>query len=137
MFGLTLDASFAIQILIFAAVFTAGQAIYGLVRVGTARRVVNKRLTLSESGMGIGDIVGELRKQRGLRQNGEHRLGWAWLADLVIRSGVKYQPRNWAIIVAGMTLGGGVLVYVLTRNPLFAVGAGLAAAVGPPFLYLG
>ena len=79
MFGLTLDASFAIQILIFAAVFTAGQAIYGLVRVGTARRVVNKRLTLSESGMAIGDIVGELRKQRGLRQNGEHRLagpGW-------------------------------------------------------------
>jgi len=136
MFGLTLDASFAIQILIFAAVFTAGQAIYGLVRVGTARRVVNKRLTLSESGMAIGDIVGELRKQRGLRQNGEHRLGWAWLADLVIRSGVKYQPRNWAIIIAGMTLGGAVLVYVLTRNPLFAAGAAVASAIGPPFLYL-
>jgi tight adherence protein B len=136
MFGLHLDASFAVQILIFAAVFSACQAIYGMVRVGTARRVVNKRLTLSESGMGIGDIVGELRKQRGLRQNGEHRLGWAWLADLVVRSGVVYQPRNWAIIIAGMSLGGAVLVFVLTHNPLFTVGAGLAAAVGPPFLYL-
>jgi tight adherence protein B len=136
MFGLHLDASFAVQILIFAAAFSACQAVYGLVRVGGARRAVNRRLALSESGMAIGDIVGELRKQRGLRQNGEHKLSWAWLADLVVRSGVVYQPRNWVIIIAGMSLGGAVLVFVLTHNPLFAVGAGLAAAVGPPFLYL-
>jgi tight adherence protein B len=136
MFGLHLDASFAVQILIFAAAFSACQAVYGLVRVGGAKRAVNRRLALSESGMAIGDIVGELRKQRGLRQNGEHKLSWAWLADLVVRSGVVYQPRNWAIIIAGMTLGVAVLVFVLTHNPLFAVGASLGAAIGPPFLYL-
>jgi len=136
MFGFHLDASLAVQILIFAAAFSACQAVYGLVRVGGAKRAVNRRLALSESGMGIGDIVGELRKQRGLRQNGEHKLSWAWLADLVVRSGVVYQPRNWAIIIAGMTLGVAVLVFVLTHNPLYAAGAGLAAAIGPPFLYL-
>jgi tight adherence protein B len=136
MFGFHLDAAFAVQILIFAAVFTACQAAYGLVRVGGAKRAVNRRLALSERGMGIGDIVGELRKQRGLRQNGEHRLSWRWLADLVVRSGIVYQPRKWAITIAVMSLSAAVLVFVLTHNPLFAVGAGLVTAVGPPFAYL-
>ncbi len=136
MFAFHPDAAFAVQILIFAAVFSACQAVYGLVRVGGAKRVVNRRLTLSESGLAIGDIVGELRKQRGLRQNGEHKLSWAWLADLVIRSGITYQPRNWAIMIAGTSLGAAVLVFMLSHNPLFAVAAALVAAVGPPFVYL-
>jgi tight adherence protein B len=136
MFGFHLDAAFAVQILVFAAVFSACQAAYGLVKVGGARRVVNRRLALSESGMAVGDIVGELRKQRGLRQNGEHRLGWRWLADLLVRSGVTYQPRNWTIIIIGMVLCVAMLVFFLTRNPLFALAAAPVAAVGPPFAYL-
>ncbi len=136
MFGFHLDAAFAVQILIFAAVFTACQAAYGLVRVGGAKRAVNRRLALSERGMAIGDIVGELRKQRGLRQNGEHRLGWRWLADLVVRSGVVYQPRNWAIIIVGMSLGAALLVFMFTRNPLFAAVGAILAGAGIPFVYL-
>jgi tight adherence protein B len=136
MFGIHLDAAFAVQILIFAAVFTAGQAVYGLVRVGGAKRAVNRRLALSEQGMAIGDIVGELRKQRGLRQNGEHRLGWPWLADLVVRSGIVYRPRHWAIVIASVTAVVATAVFMLTRNPLFAVAAALVAAIGGPFGYL-
>ena len=136
MFGFHLDAAFAVQILIFAAVFSACQAAYGLVRVGGAKRAVNRRLALSESGMGIGDIVGELRKQRGLRQNGEHRLSWRWLADLVVRSGVVYQPRNWAIIIVGMSLSTALLVLMFTHNPLFATAAAAIAGTGIPFVYL-
>jgi tight adherence protein B len=136
MFGFHLDAAFAVQILIFAAVFSACQAAYGLVRVGGAKRAVNRRLALSESGMGIGDIVGELRKQRGLRQNGEHRLSWRWLADLVVRSGVVYQPRNWAIIIVGMSLSTALLVLMFTHNPLFATVAAAIAGTGIPFVYL-
>ncbi|HKT53167.1 MAG TPA: type II secretion system F family protein [Caulobacteraceae bacterium] len=131
---LTLDPAFAIQILIFAAVFSAVQAAWGLSRMGVAKRVVNKRLTLVESGMALGAIVGELRKQRGLKETGEGRMGW-W-ADLVIRSGVPYQPRRWAMIVAGLGLGTAFLVYLITRTlwlpPIF----GAVAAVGPPIVYL-
>jgi tight adherence protein B len=136
MFGIHLDAAFAVQILIFAAVFTACQAAYGLVKVGGAKRAVNRRLALAESGLAIGDIVGELRKQRGLRQNGEHKLGWPWLADLLVRSGVAYQPRNWAIIIASMSAIAAMAVFMLSRNPLFALGAALVAAIVPPFAYL-
>jgi tight adherence protein B len=136
MFGIHLDAASAVQILIFAAVFTACQAAYGLARVGGAKRVVNRRLALSERGLAIGDIVGELRKQRGLRQNGEHRLGWPWLADLVVRSGIVYRPRHWAIVIASMTAVVAMAVFMLTRSPLLAVGAALAAAIAGPFGYL-
>ena len=136
MFGIHLDAAFAVQILIFAAVFSACQAAYGLVRVGGAKRAVNRRLALSERGMGIGDIVGELRKQRGLRQDGEHRLSWPWLANLVIRSGITYQPRNWAIIIIGMSLSTTLLVFMFTHNPLFAVAAAVIVGTGVPFVYL-
>ncbi|HEX4199175.1 MAG TPA: type II secretion system F family protein [Caulobacteraceae bacterium] len=136
MFGIHLDAAFAVQILIFAAVFTACQAAYGLVRVGGAKRAVNRRLALSESGLAIGDLVGELRKQRGLRQNGEHKLGWPWLADLVVRSGIVYQPRNWAIIIASVSAIAAMAVFMLSRNPLFALGAAVVGAIVPPFGYL-
>jgi tight adherence protein B len=130
------NSSLALQILIFAAVFSLCQAIYGLVRVGGARRAVNKRLALSESGLALGDIVGELRKQRGLRQNGQHKLSWAWLADLVVRSGLPYQPRRWIVMIAGLAISGALLVLLMTRNPLFALAAGLVAATVPPFVYL-
>jgi tight adherence protein B len=131
-----LDAALALQILIFAAVFSAGQAIYGLVRMGGAKRAVNRRLALAEGGMALGDIVGELRKQRGLRQDGRHKMSWAWLADLIVRSGVVYQPRRWAVLIGGMALSAALLVLMFSRNPLFALAAGVVTATVPPILYL-
>jgi tight adherence protein B len=131
---ITLDPALAIQILIFAAVFSAGQAIWGLTRMGVAKRAVNQRLTLVESGLALGAIVGELRKRRGLKETGERRLGW--LANLIVRSGVDYQPRRWAMIVAGLGLGAALLVYFFTRILWLAPILGVAAAVGPPIFYL-
>ena len=55
--------------------FSVAQAVWGLSRVGGRQRVVNQRLTLVESGMALGAMVGELRKQRGLKENGG--AGWA------------------------------------------------------------
>jgi tight adherence protein B len=131
---ITLDPALAIQILIFAAVFAAAQAVWGLSRMGVAKRVVNQRLTLVESGMALGAIVGELRKRRGLKENGEGRMGW--LADLIIRSGVAYQPRRWAMIVAGLGLGTALVVYLFTRMLWLAPIFGVVAAVAPPIIYL-
>jgi tight adherence protein B len=131
-----LDSALALQILIFAAVFSACQAVWGLVRVGGAKRAVNKRLALTQSGMALGDIVGELRKQRGLREGGGHKLSWAWLADLIVRSGIAYQPRRWALIIGAMTAMAALAVFILGRNPLFAIAAGLAAGIAPPIVYL-
>lgn len=123
-------------ILVFAAVFTAAQALGGLVRHGGVRRKVNRRLALAERIGSLTDLVVELRKQRGLTETGERRLAWVWLADLILKSGVVYAPRRWAGIVALAGLGGGVAAFVLTRNPIAALAAAPIAAAGGPIAYL-
>jgi tight adherence protein B len=137
MFGIRLDPALAIQIMIAAAVFAICQAIYGLVRHGGAKRTVNARLKLAEAGMALGDIVGELRKQRGMGHDGRHKMSWAaWVSDLVIRSGIPYQPRRWALMIAA--LGGALafLAFALLHNIFIAAAAGLIAATVPPYAYL-
>jgi uncharacterized membrane protein YgcG len=60
----------AVLVLIFAAVFLAVQATSGLVRSGISRRAVNRRLATAERTGSLGELVLELRKQRGLKEDG-------------------------------------------------------------------
>jgi tight adherence protein B len=133
---ITLDANLAFQILVFAAVFSAVQAAWGLVRVGRAKRTVNRRLVLTEQGMALGDMVIELRKQRGLTASGERMLKWDWFADLVVRSGLVFRPRTWAIVAAGIAVTAGLIALVLSHTPLIAIAAGVAAGGLGPLVYL-
>src|SRR5689334_9941621 len=92
------DARTVLMFLIAAGVFTLSQAVVGLLSAGRAKRVVNRRLTVSERGLSIGELVVELRKQRGLGEDGSRGKGWAWMSDLIVRSGVVYQPQRWALL---------------------------------------
>ena len=137
MFGIRFDSALAIQVLIAAAVFVTVQVIYGLVRHGGAKRAVNARLKLSDAGMALGDIVGELRKQRGMTADGRHRMSWsAWLSDLILKSGVPYQPRRWLIMIAAIVGAIAFLALVLLHNIFIAIAAALIAATVPPYAYL-
>jgi len=123
------DAPLTLQILIFAAVFSACQAAWGLMSVGRTRKAVNRRLASVERGLALGELIVELRKQRGLNEDGAGRLAWRWLADLIVRSGVVYQPRRWAVIVGAIGLGVGLIGFLPTHNLLVAILAGAGAAV--------
>ena len=137
MFGLRIDPALAIQVLIFAAVFAACQAVYGLLRHGGAKKAVNARLKLAEAGMALGDMVGELRKQRGMGHDGRHKMSWAaWLSDLIIKSGIPYQPRRWALMIAALSGAMAFLAFAVTRNLFVAAAVGVVAATAPPFAYL-
>ena len=59
---------------------------------------VNRRLATAERTGSLGELVLELRKQRGLTEDGRSIFSWAWLADLVMRSGVTVEPRRWAMV---------------------------------------
>jgi tight adherence protein B len=133
---MTLDPNLVFEILIFAAVFTAVQAAWGLISVGRAKRMVNRRLLLTEQGLALGDMVVELRKQRGLTASGERILKWNWLADLVVRSGVVFRPRTWILTALGIMAALGLCLMMLTHNPLVALGVGLAAGLFAPIFYL-
>ena len=129
-----LGAKTAVMILIFAAVFLAAHAGSGLVRSGISRRAVNRRLATAERTGSLGELVLELRKQRGLKEDGEGRTGF--LADLVLKSGLVYQPRKWISYIAGFGLAVAVGVFAISHKPLFALPAGLLATVGGPYIYL-
>ena len=124
----------AVLVLIFAAVFLAAQSASGLIRSGISRRAVNRRLATAERTGSLGELVLELRKQRGLTEDGRGRAGH--LAELLLRSGIVYEPRKWALYIAAVGMIGAGGVFTLTHAPLIALGAGVVAAVLVPFLYL-
>jgi tight adherence protein B len=128
------DPRTIILVLVFAAVFCAGQAAWGLLRVNAVRRTVNRRLAAAERAGSLGELVLELRKQRGLKEDGAARNGF--LADLVIRSGLKFEPRKWTLYAAAIGVICGGLVVELTHKALLAAPAGLLASTLLPYLYL-
>ena len=130
------DPRLVFMILIGAAVFTAAQAAWGLVGVAGTKRKVNKRLHLAQSVTNLADLVVELRKQRGMDKDGNSRILVRWFSDLVIRSGVSYQPRTWALYAAGLAIGAYLVVFLWTKNPLFGLAAAPVFAFGLPIMWL-
>ena len=131
-----MDPRFIFLILIFAAVFTLVQSVSGVVTAAGARRKVNQRLKVAERIGSLSDLVIELRKQRGLDAKGERTIALRWFSDLVVRSGVTFQPRRWAATAAGIAIGVWFAVFSLAHQPLAAIPAGLIAGIGGPIFYL-
>ncbi|HEX2816089.1 MAG TPA: type II secretion system F family protein [Phenylobacterium sp.] len=131
-----IDGHIIFLILVFAAVFTAGQAVIGLVSVATQKRKMNKRLKVAERVDGVSALVMELRKQRGLNAAGERGKRLRWLSNLIVASGVAYDPKKWTLYAVAVALIGGAAPAVLLKNPLlFPVGA-LLLGIGGPIFYL-
>jgi tight adherence protein B len=132
----SVDARWVFLILIFAAVFTAGQAVFGLTATAVVKRKVNRRLKVAERVDGVEGLVMELRKQRGLNAAGETSSRLAWLSELIATSGVPYDRKRWTMICVAAGLLGGLLPSLLLRSPLlFPIGAG-AFGIGAPVAYL-
>ncbi len=131
-----LDAHLIVMILVFAAVFTAGQAAFGLLTVATQKRKVNARLKVADRVDGVSALVTELRKQRGLNAAGERGKRLRWLSDLIVASGVAYNPKKWTLYIAAAALAGGMAAFVATKNPLLFVAGALLVAILGPIMFL-
>lgn len=122
-------------ILVFAAAFTLVQAMTGLLQVGRTKHNINKRLVLADRIGSLSDLVLELRKQRGLNEEGDRRL-WAWFGDLVLRSGVTYQPKQWMLIAGVCGAVVGLALALFAHMPLVGVLAAIAITLGGPIAFL-
>jgi len=131
-----LDPRAAFLVLVFATVFSIGQVAWGLMSVGHAKRKVNRRLAVVDRTASLGELVVELRKQRGLNEKGQRIVSWAWLSDLLVRSGLHFQPRRWVMLIAALAIGAGVLGLLLFHSPLMALAAAALAVVVLPLAYL-
>jgi tight adherence protein B len=123
-------------ILVFAAVFTAGQALFGLFTVARQKRQVNLRLKVSEKVEGVSALVMELRKQRGLSSDGKKVGRLRWLSDLIVASGLNYEPRKWAMMALGAGVAAAIAVALPLKHPLLAAPAGLVVALIGPIVVL-
>ncbi|MDB5432319.1 MAG: pilus assembly protein TadB [Caulobacter sp.] len=123
-------------VLVFAAVFTAVQAATGLLRAAHVKIKVNRRLVVADRVGSVADRVIELRKERGLNEAGERRIGWKWFGELVLKAGVVYRPRRWTLICIGIAMGVAAPLYLFLHSPLIAGLAGPVAAVLLPITYL-
>jgi tight adherence protein B len=130
------DPNLVFLILLFAAVFAAGQAAFGLLTVATTKRRVNQRLKVAEKVDGVSAMVIELRKQRGLNSDGRRGGAIRWLSDLIVVSGVPYEPKRWTVYAILAGLVGGIVAAVLTKNPLIFIPGALVLGVGGPLGYL-
>ena len=131
-----LDPRIMFMILVFLTVFSFGQAVWGMVGQRVQKRAVNKRLATAERAGSLGELVLELRKQRGFREDGRSIFSWNWFADLVIRSGIHVDVRRWALVVAVAMVAGGAVVLYFTHMPLVALGAAPIIGFGGPLAYL-
>jgi tight adherence protein B len=130
------DPNLIFMILVFAAVFTAGQGAFGLLSVATTKRKVNQRLKIADKVDGVSALVTELRKQRGLGADGRRGGVIRWLSALIVMSGVPYAPKKWILYAATAGVVGGLCVAVLTKNPVMFVPGALLLGLGGPFGYL-
>src|SRR5436190_1189471 len=90
-------AAVTFLILVFAAAATAFQAAFGLVKVGSVKRRVNRRLTVADKVGNLPDLVLELRKKRA-RKLGDQLPG---ALEVVVRSLEAGHPVPTAIDLVG------------------------------------
>lgn len=124
-------------VLVFAAVFAAAQGLIGLFSNAAQKRVVNRRLKVADKvDGGISALVVELRKQRGLNASGKRGERLRWLSNLIVASGLPYDPRKWLTCAALAGLVIAVALVAMSRNLWLAPAGLLAGGVGLPIFFL-
>lgn len=117
MFGLpdftTLDPALIVPaIMATGAVFMAIQSVLGLVSQAQTQRIVNRRLQFKERFDTHNEAMIELRKSRGLDRDGNLAMSLRWLNQIIVRSGLKFEPVKWAGMSAvGALLPAGLVWY--------------------------
>jgi len=119
------------MIMAIGAVFLALQAVMGLFSTAQTQRIVNQRLQFKERFESTNEAMIELRKTRGLDEFGNFTMPLQWFNQLVVRSGLPYQPARWFAMSAGagmvaafvyLKMVGGVLTSAGVFTAIFALG---------------
>jgi tight adherence protein B len=95
----TLDPALIVPaIMATGAVFMAIQSVLGLVSQAQTQRIVNRRLQFKERFETHNKAMIELRKSRGLDRDGNLAMSLRWLNQIIVRSGLKFEPVKWRAI---------------------------------------
>ncbi|WP_084398906.1 type II secretion system F family protein [Henriciella aquimarina] len=131
-----MDISAVIYVLAFASAFMAMHAVLGFGKKAVAKTRINTRLKVKETQNTVADLIVELRRQRGLDGEGNQRLAMRWFNDLVTRSGLNFQPTQWAALAGGLGAVGFGLAYWFLDSLVIGVVAALLASTALPVFFL-
>ncbi|MFN7056752.1 type II secretion system F family protein [Hyphomonas sp.] len=118
------------------AVVLAVQSVLGLITQVRTQRIVNRRLQFKERFESHSEAMIELRKSRGLDLQGNLAMSLKWLNQLIVRSGLKYQPVRWALMAAVGAAAASGAAYVYLGGWIAAVIAFPLVLVAGPLLVL-
>lgn len=126
MFGLPDPTNFDPALIIPAvmamgAVFMAIQSVLGLLSNAQTQRIVNRRLQFKERYATHNEAMVELRKSRGLDREGNLAMSLLWLNQLIVRSGLKFEPVKWSAMSAAGSLVPAALAFVYAGGIWVAV----------------
>ncbi|MBY9067053.1 type II secretion system F family protein [Hyphomonas sp. WL0036] len=141
MFGLpdiaSLDQKLVIPaIMALGALVLAVQSIIGLVSDVQTQRIVNRRLQFKERYATHNEAMVELRKSRGLDRDGNLALSLHWLNQLIVRSGLQFQPARWAVMAAGAATVAGIAAFIYLGGLKAAVPVFLLVLLAGPVLVI-
>ncbi len=140
MLGLTasfpFDPAFIVPAVMAAgAVFLALQTGIGLFTEARTQAIVNRRLQFKDRYSTTSEAMVELRKSRGLDRDGNLAMSLRWLNQLIVRSGLKFQPARWVAASLALAILGAGAAFVYS-GILVAIPAFFLLLVGAPLAVL-
>lgn len=133
----TLDATLLIPaIMATGAVFLAIQSVSGLLTEARTQRIVNRRLQFKERFETHNEAMIELRKSRGLDRDGNLAMSLRWLNQIIVRSGLKFEPAKWAAMAAAGSLIPAGLVWYYAGGPWVGIPVYFLFLAGGPIMIL-
>ena len=125
-----------IYVLAFGSAFLAVQSVLGFGKSALEKTRINKRLKVKESQGSVADLIVELRRQRGLDQEGNQRLSMRWFNTLVTRSGLEFKPTLWAALATTLGVAAAGASYWFLKSLLLTPLAAIAGGILLPILAL-
>jgi len=111
------------------AILFAGRAILDLIFQTQDQRVVNARLKIRARTSTLEEAVVQLRRKKGLNENGERLIKNAVLGRLIARAGLSFNPIVWLLSAFCFAAAAGMLTFflqgALTAFLVFAIMLGL------------
>ncbi|MAP94734.1 MAG: pilus assembly protein TadB [Ponticaulis sp.] len=131
-----IDENFPYYLMFFGSVVLAIQSVFGLLKEGGEKNRVNHRLKVSDGTKSLSEVILQLRRERGLTDEGELRNGIHFLNSLLTRSGLTIPLAQWGIIAAGIALAAAAIAYYFLEDILIAVPIGLVVGPALPYLFI-
>ncbi|MFN3313679.1 MAG: pilus assembly protein TadB, partial [Hyphomonas sp.] len=100
------------------------------------QRIVNRRLQFKDRYETHDEAMVELRKSRGLDRDGNLALSLRWLNQMIVRSGLTFQPARWALMSLAGASAAAIAAWIYLGGWVAAVPVFILVLIAAPILVI-